>query len=159
MIERLLERLEHFDIRKDGDLYLRRFYLYPRSKRRHEPDSEDSWKQRFSIKLHKICRSDEDRDLHDHPWWFISLILKGGYLEETPDGSRVYGRGSLIFHHATDLHKLTVPLPTWTLVVTGRRLRTWGFQTRDGWVPWYNYLGHPNSAEAPSGRWAAGDHS
>lgn len=37
----------------------------------------------WSLKLHHILRSDEDRDLHDHPWSFLSLILRGGYWEHT----------------------------------------------------------------------------
>jgi hypothetical protein len=39
----------------------------------------------FSIKLHHFHRSDEDRELHDHPWLFVSLILWGGYTEVRPD--------------------------------------------------------------------------
>ena len=34
-----------------------------------------------SVKLHHILRSDDDRDLHDHPWSFVSVILRGGYWE------------------------------------------------------------------------------
>jgi hypothetical protein len=34
----------------------------------------------FSIKLHNILQSD-DACLHDHPWPFISIILRGGYYE------------------------------------------------------------------------------
>lgn len=34
----------------------------------------------FSIKIHKILRSDYDC-LHDHPWAFLSFILRGGYVE------------------------------------------------------------------------------
>jgi hypothetical protein len=37
------------------------------------------------IKLHHILRSDEDRDCHDHPWSFLSIILAGGYFEHRPD--------------------------------------------------------------------------
>jgi hypothetical protein len=37
----------------------------------------------LGIKLHHILRSDEDRDLHDHPWSFLSVILWGGYWEHT----------------------------------------------------------------------------
>lgn len=33
------------------------------------------------VKLHHILRSDDDRDLHDHPWSFLSIILWGGYWE------------------------------------------------------------------------------
>jgi hypothetical protein len=36
------------------------------------------------VKLHHILRSDDDRDLHDHPWSFLSIVLKGGYWEHTP---------------------------------------------------------------------------
>lgn len=28
----------------------------------------------FSIKMHIILRSDDDRALHDHPWWFVTWI-------------------------------------------------------------------------------------
>lgn len=40
---------------------------------------DSSW---FSIKLHNILISDEEC-LHNHPWAFISIILKGGYREHT----------------------------------------------------------------------------
>lgn len=35
----------------------------------------------FSIRVHKFLRSDNDV-LHDHPWSFLTVILKGGYHEE-----------------------------------------------------------------------------
>jgi hypothetical protein len=35
----------------------------------------------ISCKVHKIILSD-DSCLHDHPWAFISIILRGGYVEE-----------------------------------------------------------------------------
>ncbi len=40
---------------------------------------DSSW---FSIKLHNILISDEEC-LHNHPWAFISIILKGSYTEHT----------------------------------------------------------------------------
>lgn len=40
---------------------------------------DSSW---FSIKLHNILISD-DECLHNHPWAFLSIILKGGYREHT----------------------------------------------------------------------------
>lgn len=36
----------------------------------------------FGLCIHKFVRSDYDRALHDHPWWFVSLILSGSYVEE-----------------------------------------------------------------------------
>lgn len=38
---------------------------------------DSSW---FSIKVHNILMSDEEC-LHNHPWAFISIILKQGYRE------------------------------------------------------------------------------
>lgn len=37
----------------------------------------------YSLKLHVILRSDDDRALHDHPWTFLTLMLAGGYYEHT----------------------------------------------------------------------------
>ena len=39
---------------------------------------ETKW---FAWYLHKIQQSDKDH-MHSHPWNFISLILKGSYMEE-----------------------------------------------------------------------------
>jgi hypothetical protein len=36
----------------------------------------------FALYLHHILMPDGDRDLHDHPYPFASLILAGGYTEE-----------------------------------------------------------------------------
>lgn len=32
-----------------------------------------------SIRLHHFLRSDADRHPHDHPWWFVTLVLAGEY--------------------------------------------------------------------------------
>lgn len=37
----------------------------------------------FGVYLHKFLRSDE-RVMHDHPWWFWSLVLSGWYAEHLP---------------------------------------------------------------------------
>jgi hypothetical protein len=61
---------KRFDITTDGNLYLRRFIL-----------AKTPWGGAY---LHHIIRSDWDRCLHDHPWGFWTLMLRGGYWEETP---------------------------------------------------------------------------
>lgn len=90
-----------------------------------------------SIRLHKILKSDMDRDKHDHTFWFISLILWNGYLEHQLDGSiKKYRIGNINFKRATDAHKLELlnNKTTWTLSITGRKQRKWGFHTANGWV-------------------------
>lgn len=39
----------------------------------------------FVLQVHKSVSSDHDC-LHDHPWDFISFIIKGGYVEKTENG-------------------------------------------------------------------------
>jgi hypothetical protein len=48
--------------------YLLRWYLIPRNRF-------------FNVYLHKIVRSDDDRALHDHPWYWLSVMLRGRYAE------------------------------------------------------------------------------
>src|SRR5574341_215024 len=38
-----------------------------------------------AARIHHILRSDRGRDAHDHPWPFVTLILRGGYWEERFD--------------------------------------------------------------------------
>jgi hypothetical protein len=44
----------------------------------------------FNITLHKIMMSDEPI-LHNHPWDWGAVILKGGYWEHTPEGKHWRG--------------------------------------------------------------------
>ena len=117
--------LRRFAIGIDGDLYLLRISILT-----------TPW---FSIKLHRIYRPDRQRDLHDHPWAFLSIILFGSYTEETPDGIRRCHWWN--FKRAEDSHsiKTVSRTPVWTLVFCGPRRRVWGFHTKNGWVPWQEY--------------------
>lgn len=136
------------------DGYMRRgwvFRLGPRHQSSRYRQSSTGW---FSARIHHILRSDKDRDLHDHPQDYCSIILRGGYTELTPvyvykenlerviAGTKTtwYGPGSALFRRAEDLHRLLLPAgPTISLFITGPRRREWGFQTSEGWVPWKEY--------------------
>ncbi len=124
--------------------YMLRWYIIPRNR----------W---LNIYLHKFLRDDEDRALHDHPWWFLSLMIRGRYLEWTPctddDHPLATNVGvmryapSLAFRRATHTHRIELPKdkagnirPTWTLVLTGRRVREWGFHCPQGWRHWREFL-------------------
>jgi hypothetical protein len=106
--------------------------------------------------VHHFLRSDQDRDLHDHPWHFTSLILWAGYYEEVPyaacitpwiAGDRhktmlVRRRpGTIVRHLADDAHRVLLAngRPAWTLLWVSPKVREWGFYTKDGWVPWQEY--------------------
>lgn len=93
----------------------------------------------FSIKLHRILMSDDDC-MHDHPWSFISIILRGGYVEHTPKGKKLYGAGSILWRPTPSVHKLEIFQPATTLVITFRKVREWGFYTANGWQVWHTFI-------------------
>lgn len=113
-----------------GVNYLERWYIIPRNR----------W---FNVYLHKFSGSDDGRALHDHPWWSVSVLLKGSLWEVTPhpeykDWTKYRRVRRLIprFRRATALHRIVKPdhpEPAWTLFITGPRRREWGFQCPDGW--------------------------
>lgn len=130
--------LSRFDIRDEatGELYLRRWRVV-----------QTPW---FAVYVHRILRPDKDRDLHDHPWSFVSWVLWGWYREVRAARDGWFSRPrhlrrwlSLAWHRAERAHRIIEVRPggVWTLVLTGRRRREWGFHTRWGWVDWRRYLG------------------
>lgn len=118
------------------DLYLRRWWLIPRNR----------W---FNIYLHHFLRSDDDRALHDHPWRNLSILLIGSYREHTASGVvklrkpwRPWAFWRLTGRTATAAHRVELidGRPVWTLFLTGRTVRTWGFHCPRGWVPWREFV-------------------
>lgn len=124
-----MKRAPDFIIGSPDDPYLRRWWIVPRNR----------W---FNIYLHQILKSDDDRALHDHPWWNVSFILLGGYIEHTPRGKHNRKVGSVVFRKATAAHRLEIKTtPAWTLFITGPRIRQWGFHCPKGWVHWRDFVG------------------
>lgn len=137
----------HFVIDKQGSKvpYLKRWFLTPWS-----DDSHKLKRKRLpNVFLHQILRSDDDRALHDHPWNNLSIILRGGYMEYMFERPPVNGVelpniickrrrfGSIVFRkaemaHRLELHRqwlnLTQPeKPCWSIFITWRKRREWGF--------------------------------
>jgi hypothetical protein len=147
----------HFIIGGKDNPYMLRWYLIPRNR----------W---FNIYLHKILRDDDDRALHDHPWDSLSIVLAGRYREVTfidrlnyilirlSNGTppktmdREYGRGSVIYRPAVLAHRLEVVKgPVWTLFLTSRRIREWGFHCPRGWVPWHIFVDSTDTGNVGKG--------
>lgn len=106
--------------------------------------------QRFdvAVRVHEILRSDEGRDPHDHPWPYLTVILKGGYWEERYNeagdllSTKWHGPGSVLWRPANSWHRLTLPdgaIAT-TLFITGRYCNGWGFNVDGTKVPYKTYL-------------------
>jgi len=110
------------------------------------------------------------RRLHNHPRPCVSLVLRGGYDEEVgirdPEdrtapiigrASRTWRSGSVHVRRTTDAHVITRlhRMPTWTLVLAGRRpsdAACWGYWDWDKWTP---HCEHAHAAEVGLGN----DHS
>lgn len=106
--------------------------------------------QRFdiAIRIHEILRSDRGRDPHDHPWPYLTIILKGYYVEYRFNdeceikSAKKHGPGSVLFRRAHDLHLLIVdPGKTCTtLFIMGPKCQEWGFRKPDGRkIHWTEY--------------------
>ncbi len=124
--------------------YIHRWWIIPRNRL-------------FNVYLHYILRSDDELALHDHPWWNLSIILKGGYEEVRPTETRWRGPGSIILRKATCAHRLVLPVRNggirfcWSLFITGPKLRNWGFHCPQGWVPWERFVSKTDTGSVGRG--------
>jgi hypothetical protein len=105
----------------------------------------------FKAYLHHFVGNDWSSDLHDHPKRFISIGLKGWYIEETHEGNgsddvvlpvhTIYQAPWIRTFPATHIHRLTVPSKNcWTLVIVLKAVREWGFWHSGLFIPWRDYV-------------------
>jgi hypothetical protein len=121
--------------------YLERYYLFLKDRKRFP----------FNIFLHKFLKGDPD-DVHDHPWPYATLILKGGYYEWVPVfntlGNKIneikYWRGPGHFRicKPNSYHRIELKegVTAWTLFMPGPQKREWGFLVNNKWIPNGEYL-------------------
>lgn len=82
-----------------------------------------------SVRLHHWLGVDDPRAHHDHPWWFATLVLRGGYADVTPRTREELRAPAARLRRAGHVHQVR-PLPgpdCWTAVLTGPARREWGF--------------------------------
>ena len=127
--------------RQDNEPYLERYYIFLKD-RKHFP---------FNVFIHKFLKSDPD-DVHDHPWSYATIILKGGYYEWTPNfnsqgakiGETRYWRGPGHFRicSANSYHRIELEEGTdcWTMFMPGPQRREWGFLVDNKWIHNDKYL-------------------
>jgi hypothetical protein len=139
-----LERLERKRIimdRVNDQPYLERYYVFLKDR---------DWFP-FNIFIHKFLKSDPD-DVHDHPWPYATLILKGGYYEWTPQfntkGEKIAeermwrGPGHFRVCSASSYHRIELDpaVECWTLFMPGPQKREWGFLVNNRWIHNETYL-------------------
>jgi len=150
MLLKLLDRLGRKRIvmdRVQNEPYLERYYLFLRERERFP----------FNVFLHKFLKSDPD-DVHDHPWPYATLILKGGYWEWIPHFDTVgrktgeyqvwRGPGHFRISKANSFHRIELDpdITAWTLFMPGPKQRDWGFLVKNKWIQWEQYLKQRKSA-------------
>jgi hypothetical protein len=121
--------LERTTILVGGEKYLGRWILYVAG---------------FTLRLHRFFRGDDARAPHNHPWPFWTIPLCAGYEEmvDVADGGdwrwrwvpgwRINYRPSGHRHFVLDPRE-----PFYTIVVTGRKERSWGFwPDSKTFIPW-----------------------
>lgn len=81
-----------------------------------------------SVRLHHWISSDDPRALHDHPWDFVTFVIKGGYTDKNPTGEQHLKAPKVQYRSATHQHTVYPdPGGAWTVVITGPKIRPWGF--------------------------------
>lgn len=127
--------------RQNQEPYLERYYLFLKDRKVFP----------FNIFLHKFLKSDPD-DVHDHPWPYATLILKGGYYEWIPQfdtagrkiGETRYWRrpGHFRTCSSTSYHRIELKqgVECWTIFMPGSQKREWGFLVNNKWVHNDDYL-------------------
>ena len=140
----LLERMGRKRIvmdRQSDEPYLERYYLFLKDRDRFP----------FNVFLHKFIKGDPD-DVHDHPWPYATLILKGGYYEWLPQfdskGNKIAemcvwrGPGSFRVCRANSYHRIELDpsVTAWTLFMPGPKKRDWGFLVNNKWIQHEQYL-------------------
>ncbi len=83
----------------------------------------------FSLLLHHLVAETAHDMCHTHPWWFVALVVRGGYWEFASSTGWCWRRpGSLLFRRAEWAHNVvTDSRGMWSIVLTGPRVREWGF--------------------------------
>ena len=127
--------------RQSDQPYLERYYLFLKDRKQFP----------FNIFLHKFLKSDPDH-VHNHPWPYATLILKGGYYEWIPQfnsiGEKICeisvwrGPGSFRIRGADSYHRVELDpsVECWTLFMPGPKRQEWGFLVANKWIHHEEYL-------------------
>lgn len=98
------------------------------------------------LRLHHFLPDVEEMVPHDHPWWFITFVLRGGYVDVTTREGREVKRDvirapSVRFRGRSHEHRtITYAGGAWTVIINGASGRKWGFWPAVGrWMPWTDF--------------------
>lgn len=94
-----------------------------------------------SVRLHHWLSHDDDRALHDHPWDFVTFVLRGGYTDSGKYTEEHLRAPAIKYRSATHQHTVHPdPGGCWTIIFTGPKVRNWGFWVKDKFVKMNKYF-------------------
>jgi hypothetical protein len=99
---------------------------------------------RLHIRLHRIRSADKTPFLHSHPFAYVSIVLSGGYTEQTERGFTSHRAGAVLWRPSSLHHRLEAVRPgTLTLFITWARAdNSWSLRRPtelSAGVPWVEY--------------------
>lgn len=90
---------------------------------------------RLHIRLHNIISKDTTPFLHNHPFSYISIILKGSYDEQLLVDNKIVVKthkpGSIIFRTNKDYHRINNTNGCKTLFIAIKSNNTWSIKRHD----------------------------
>lgn len=132
-----------------GRPYMERWHAIPRNKF-------------LNVYLHSY-HHDDDRILHSHPWWSLSVLLRGMLVEystPTSEGAntpsmhrkRVITKGEIAVRSADMFHRLEIGASrTVTIFITGPKFKTWYFACKRGLIEWTQFVSSRDKGEVGAG--------
>ena len=104
-----------------------------------------------SIRLHNWLADDDHRHMHNHPYAFVTIVLRGGYTDVTENGKEVVRAFTWRYRPANHMHSVQDVIPnSWTLLITGPASQRWGFKVGSKIIKRDKYfatLGHHNPCD------------
>lgn len=116
----------------------------------------------FNCYLH-LYWHDDDRILHSHPWWSMSICVSGALHEfytDTAEGSavpemfkcRTVRYGDIVWRSADMFHRLEIAgNRTITIFFTGPKIKTWYFACKRGLIEWTKFVSSRDKGEVGAG--------
>ena len=138
----------------DGSPYMSRWWLMPKWMLGRDEFGEyfpHDWMP-IKIRLHHIHTADYERDLHDHPADYRTLLIKGWYDEEDIFGDRQeFYAGESRKARAETFHRIKfVGLGgTWTIFIMWKKRLRWGFLVDGHKIYWKDYFKQKDSKTIP----------
>lgn len=124
---------------KEGELHFKRFAIFQTP--------------RLSLYIHRLFKEDQDAHLHNHPWNFLTLVLRGCYFAEAEDGHWYLKRPGTWSRMTRDHYHKIAEIdegPVTTLFLAYGEWQPWGYLVGDEHVEASEYRERKHKGRLPT---------